>query len=275
MDPGQRQPHTRSSLGGDLARLGVTAGSVLLVHASLRSIGWVAGGAVAVLQAIRDVLGPDGTLVAPAFTGDYTDPQDWHRPPVPEHWWPVIRQDMPAFDPERTPSAGMGAIAECLRAWPGSRRSAHPNMSFTALGPHAARLVSEHPLDFGFGPRSPLGRLYEIDAKVLLLGVGYDRCTCFHLAEARWPGTRETTARAPVLRGGRRVWATFLDHLYNDRDFGDIGAAFEAGNRVAHGRVGGADCRLLPLRPAVDFALAWLARNRKPAIPPGTDKGSS
>jgi aminoglycoside 3-N-acetyltransferase len=246
----------------------VTPGAVLLAHSSLRSLGWVAGGPVAAVQGLLDALGPRGTLVMPAFTGDYTDPQDWHDPPVPEHWWPVIRAEMPAFDPARTPTRNMGAIAECFRCWPGVRRSGHPNMSFAALGPRAAAITAEHPLDFGFGETSPLARLDAMAATVLLLGVGFAKATCFHLAEARWPGTLEITAKAPVLTQGKRVWANFLDHLYNDRDFARIGEAFEAAHPIKRAAIGAGEARLFPLTPAVDFALEWIGRHRKVARPP-------
>jgi aminoglycoside 3-N-acetyltransferase len=246
-----------------LIELGIQPGAILLVHSSLTSLGWVAGGPVAVVQALIDTLGPQGTLVMPAFTGDLTDPQDWHDPPVPEERWPAIRAEMPAFDPASSPGRKTGAIAECLRTWPGTRRSDHPNMSFAALGARAAAIVEDHALDFGFGDTSPLARLYAMEAFVLLLGVGFDRATCFHLAEARWPGTLETTAKAPVLREGKRVWASFLDHLYNDRDFAEIGRDFEAAYPVARGAVGAAEAKLFPLAPAVDFALAWMKDRRK------------
>ena len=241
---------------------------VLLVHSSLKSLGRVAGGPVVVVQPLIEVLGPGGTLVMPAFTGDLTDPQDWHDPPVPEEWWPAIRAELPAFDAAVSPGRKTGAIAECLRTWPGALRSDHPNMSFAALGARAAAVTADHALDFGFGETSPLARLAALEASVLLLGVGFDRATCFHLAEARWPGTLETTAKAPVLSQGKRVWASFLDHLYNDRDFAEIGRAFEAAHPVARGPVGRAEARLFPLVPAVDFALAWMKDHRKPAHTP-------
>ncbi len=85
-------PRTRSSLARDLRSLGIKAGDLVLVHSSLSSLGWVAGGAPAVVLALRDVLGEGGTLVVPTQTGDNSDPKDWSRPPVPEAWWPLIRR---------------------------------------------------------------------------------------------------------------------------------------------------------------------------------------
>ena len=127
-------PVTRAGLAAELGRLGVRSGSVLLVHSALSALGWVCGGAQTVVEALLDALGPDGTLVAPSHTGGNSDPAAWGNPPVPEPWWPVIREHMPAFDPRVTAAHGMGAIAEAVRTWPGARRSAHPQVSFSAVG---------------------------------------------------------------------------------------------------------------------------------------------
>ena len=71
---------TRDSLVTDLRAAGVAAGQTLLVHASLKSLGWVAGGTVAAVEALREVLGPDGTLVVPTMTGENSDPAHWSAP---------------------------------------------------------------------------------------------------------------------------------------------------------------------------------------------------
>src|SRR5579871_1511410 len=113
-----QMPRTRESLTADLRALGVQPGMTLLVHSSLSALGWVSGGPVAVVQALLDVLGHDGTLVTPTQSGQYSDPAYWVAPPVPEAWWPIIRETMPAFDPRTAPTRGMGAIVEVFRNWP-------------------------------------------------------------------------------------------------------------------------------------------------------------
>src|SRR5215218_9297419 len=97
----------------------------------------------------------------------------------------------PADDAALRP--GHDAVAELVRTWPGARRSEHPQLSFAALGPAAAALTAGHSLAEGLDERSPLARLYDQDAKVLLLGVGHERNTSLHLAEYR-SGVR---SRAP------------------------------------------------------------------------------
>ena len=130
-------PIVREGLVADLTSLGIERGMTLVVHSSLRSLGWVVGGPVTVVQALRECLGETGTLVIPTHTSDLSDPSGWSNPPVDPSWWPIIRRHMPAFDPNLTPTRGMGAIAECFRKADGVLRSGHPHASFAALGPHA------------------------------------------------------------------------------------------------------------------------------------------
>ncbi|EIK4249161.1 AAC(3) family N-acetyltransferase, partial [Salmonella enterica subsp. enterica serovar Infantis] len=110
------QPATRASLARQMRENGLTLGGTVLVHSSLSSLGWVAGGPVAVIQALLDCVGPQGTIVMPTHSGDLTDPADWRSPPVPADWVQILRNEMPAYDPQTTPTRNMGAVAELFRA---------------------------------------------------------------------------------------------------------------------------------------------------------------
>jgi aminoglycoside 3-N-acetyltransferase len=256
-------PRTRASIAADLRALGVTPSCVLLVHSSLSSLGWVCGGPVAVASALLDVLGPSGTLVVPTHTAGNSDPSGWENPPIPQSWWPTVREQMPAFDPRLTPSTGMGAVAELVRTWPGAIRSEHPQTSFAALGPHAEQITAGHRPESGMGEDSPLGRLYDLEARVLLLGTGHASSSSFHLAEYRVPTPRRHQTAAAVSTPTGRTWIAYDDVDVESDDFEALGAAFDATGRTRVGPVGAAEARLLGQRDAVDFAVGWLQQHRR------------
>jgi aminoglycoside 3-N-acetyltransferase len=259
----QLVPHTVQTLCSDLRALGLRSGDVVLVHSSMKSLGFVVGGSQAVVQALLDAIGPEGTLAVPTHTSDNCDPAGWHNPPVPEAWWPVIREQAPGFDPSRTPSRWMGAIAETVRTWPGALRSDHPRLSFAALGSHAADITSTHQLDDALGERSPLGAIYRLDGKVLLLGCGHDSNTSLHLAEWRQTSPPRGIAGASIRHSdGTSHWTNWTDVMEKEDDFEQLGAAFEATVELAIGQVGSAATRLMSQRALVDFATAWMATHR-------------
>jgi len=251
------EPVTTDSLARDLGRLGVGADDVVLVHSSLSSLGWVNGGAVAVIQALLRAVGPRGTLVMPTHSTELTDPANWRAPPVPSEWIETTRATMPPYDPATTPTSDVGRIAELFRTWPGAVRSDHPSASLAALGPLAEQITKSHPLDDPHGPGSPLGALYRLGAKVLLIGVDFDRCTCLHLAEHMlWPERPRVREGAPLLIDGGRQWVSFetLPVLDNDH-FLPVGADILREGIAAAGPLGEGRGIIGPLRSIVDHAM--------------------
>ena len=260
-------PVTVESLRTDFEALGIEKGMVLLVHSSLSAIGWVCGGAVAVIIALQEVLGETGTLVMPTHSTDLSDPSQWKNPPVPESWWHTIRETMPAYDPDMTPTRSMGKIVETFRRQKSVLRSMHPQHSFCASGPQASYVIDNHPLAFGMGENSPLARIYDLQGYVLLLGVGHSNNTSIHLAEyrANFPSKCIVREGAPILQAGSRMWATFENIDVDASGFDQTGEDFlhsDVGKVVQHGRIGNANCQLMPQRSVVDFAVDWLEKNR-------------
>jgi aminoglycoside 3-N-acetyltransferase len=250
----------------DLRKLGVERGEVLLVHASLRSLGWVAGGARTVVSALRAAVGPAGHVVVPTGTEANSKTSRVHQahiamltPDEVSGYWDT----MPAFDKDTTPS-GMGAISEALRTTDGAARSAHPQSSFGAIGPQADLLMADHLLDCHLGHDSPLGRLYKMNAQVLMMGVGYWAFTGFHLAEYMYTAAPPKREYACVVTAadGTRCWRHYNDVVLDDRKFDEIGKSMEKDVPVRRGKVGHADCRLVPLHAAVEHAREWMAENR-------------
>ncbi|WP_240809995.1 aminoglycoside N(3)-acetyltransferase [Actinomadura sp. WMMA1423] len=256
----------RAALADDLRALGVRPGSAVLVHASLRSVGPVEGGAATVAGALGEVLGPEGTIVVPTATAENSDSSRAYLERtrgMSSAERERFNRSMPAFDLASTPSTGMGVLAEHIRTSPGACRSGHPQTSFAALGAEAAHMTAAHAPDCHYGERSPLAKLYEAEADILLIGVGYDRCTALHLAEYRYrPAPPTRTYRCVIERGGRPVWWEYEDVVLDDGDFAALGRALDRTRHVVKGRVGRAGSCRVPVRAAVEFACAWLADTR-------------
>ena len=263
-----KMPVTVDSLQADFTALGVESGMTLLVHSSLSALGWVNGGAVAVIIALQYVLGSTGTLVMPTFSTGLSEPSRWRKPPVPESWWNKIRATMPAYRPDLTPTRNMGVISETFRKQNGVLRSAHPQVSFCAIGAHAEEITENHSLAYGMGEESPLARVYDLGGHALLIGVGYERNSSLHLAEYRaaYLSKRLVQEGAPICTSGVRTWTTFENVGLDDSDFEQIGDAFvnsDVGSAVHRGKVGLADCQLMSQREIVDFAVDWIEAHRR------------
>lgn len=256
---------TKTSLTADLKKIGLCHGDTVLVHCSLSSLGWVCGGAVAVIEALLEVIGETGTLVMPTHTSNNTDPQRWENPPVPEEWWPIIRNEAPPFNSATTPSNNMGVVAELFRTWPNTLRSTHPIGSFVAYGPNAELITKNHTFDSIFGEKSPLARIYDLDGKVLFLGTSYSTNTGFHLAEDRASFPKQTHKEGcAMMVDGLRKWVPFEMPILETDDFEQIGADFEKVDFFyTVGKIGDATCKLFKMKELVYFATEWMSNNRK------------
>ncbi|MDZ4817626.1 MAG: AAC(3) family N-acetyltransferase, partial [Planctomycetota bacterium] len=109
-------------MSADLEAIGVRQGGYMLVHSSLSSLGFVPGSATAVVAALRDSMGLNGTLV------------------LPSHSWLWMNKGAREFDVRRTPTC-VGALPEFFRNQPSVVRSLHPTHSVAAIGPQAEPLI--------------------------------------------------------------------------------------------------------------------------------------
>jgi aminoglycoside 3-N-acetyltransferase len=134
-----------------------------------------------------------------------------------------------------------------------------------ALGPRAGEILAGHALDDPHGESSPLARLYDFDAQVLLLGAGFGSNTSLHLAERRAFGDRQSTYKtgSPVLNKGRREWIEYEEPDVDETDFERLGSAFlKESSSVRRATVGAGSAMLMPQRELVDFGVAWLKQHR-------------
>lgn len=243
---------------------GVSEGQTIFVHTSLKSLGFVVGGAETLIRALLEIVGEEGTLMMPSQTWKNLDPSTGVHWEEPEEWWPIIRANWPAYDKEVTPAIGMGVVAEVFRKWPGAKRSDHPARSVAAVGKYAEYLTKNHDLSNIFGKDSPVDKLYELDGYILLIGVGYEKNTSLHLAETRadFKSKKFVNESSAVMVNGKREWVTYSTQAVDDSDFVTLGNQFDKEAGIKIHKVGDADVRLMRQRALVDFATEWMEKNR-------------
>ncbi|WP_228717595.1 aminoglycoside N(3)-acetyltransferase [Allosaccharopolyspora coralli] len=229
---------------------------VLMVHSSLSSLGHVRGGAATVVRSLRGAVGPAGTVVVPTLTPHVADPAP-ECVGVPSATVQAQRASVPLFQQD-TPSS-TGAIAEAVRLLACAERSGHPQASVAAVGAHAAEITREQSLAYAIGRDSPFGKMHELGAHVLLMGVGHNRNTFLHYVESLLPRPRLKVRRFPWSAGDERVWVETEDVADdNDTHFPVLGEEFERWDGVQPVRVGNALCRVVSAQALVRFATARL-----------------
>ena len=248
-----------------LAKAGVGKGQTIMVHTSLNSLGFVCGGAQIVIEALLESVGTDGTIMMPTQSWKNLDPTVGVHWEEPEEWWQIIRDNWPAYNKDITPTNTMGVVAEMFRKWPGTLRSDHPARSVAANGKYAEHLTTGHDLSNIFGEDSPIGKLYELDGYVLLIGVGYDKNTSLHLADVRaeYPGKHDSIEHSAIMENGKRVWKEYSTLYVDGEDFDKIGEAFEKECTVQKADLGNGIITFMKQRELVDFAIKWIECNRK------------
>lgn len=248
-----------------LSEVGVTQGQSIMVHTSLSKLGFVCGGPQIVIEALMESVGVDGTIMMPTQSWKNLDPVTGVHWEEPEQWWQTIRDNWPAYNKDITPTNTMGAVAEMFRKWPGVLRSDHPARSVASYGKHAEYLTKDHDLSNIFGEGSPIGKLYELNGYVLLIGVGYDKNTSLHLADARaeYPSKHNCTEHSAIMENGKRVWKAYDTLFVDGEDFVQIGEAFEKECNVYKAPLGNGTITLMRQRELVDFAVKWIEKYRK------------
>lgn len=262
---GEADHWTVAALADDLAALGLAAGSAVMVHASLRRVGPVLGGADGVIAALRDVIGPHGTLLA------YTNWCEYYEDALDDdgRLADALKPHIPAFDAAASrASRDHGVLAEAIRTTPGAQRSGNPGASVAALGARAEWFTADHPLDYGYGADTPFARLAAAGGQVLMLGAPWDTMSILHHAEhlACIPGKHVIRLEVPLATPGGVTWRMIeefdtadpvVDGLADDY-FAAIVGDFVRSGQGRQGRVGDADCVLVPAAAITRFAVDWL-----------------
>jgi len=261
--------YSRRDLADGFRGLGVTSGATVMMHASVRSVGPIAGGPDQIHLALKDALTPDGTLMMYASCPEHYD--EVGRGNLTAEEERDVLALLPAFDPLTARSArDNGALVELLRTWPDSIVN-HHLARFVAWGRRAKYLFSQQPWHYPYGRGSALERLVELEGSILLLGCDHDTVTFLHYAEhiADISGKRIARYQVPVLDGDRRVW-TWVEEFdtadagahphWPPRFFARIVDTYRQRGGTQDGQVGNARCTLIDARGLLAFALGVMAR---------------
>jgi aminoglycoside 3-N-acetyltransferase len=215
-----------------------------MTHTSLSSFGIVDGGAGTVVEAILEVIGPEGTLMVPYFLSPYYEEvYDHHHPP-------------PTY---------CGAVPRLLRTWPGEVFSFHPSHPVVVLGRDAQRLVRDHHRVSAVGKNSPPDRLAKLGGKVLLLGVTQWVNSMIHVGEAyaevpywgqQHPDRR--SGRWGIMPDGRRIWVPLPETPSDSAGFHKIEPLLIERGAITFAMIGQARCRLIGGQALIDAVVEFL-----------------
>jgi len=249
---------TRADLARDFTTLGLAAGDTVFVHSSLKSIGYIEGGPRAVFEALRDVVGPRGTIVVPTYY--LPGGSIYATCKMPDY----------EFDP-RVHGTNLGALPAAFLTFDGVARSIHPTHSVSALGEHAEYVTRDHhrsPSIFGTG--SPWDRCIELNGKVLGVGITMGPVTFYHVLEDRMGPSFPLPVRLPEeCRLPCRDWqgnqivvpVVPLDPVYMQRRIDNparkdlqqfFWSEFERAGLLTSGKVGAATSWFIPSRAFYD-----------------------
>jgi aminoglycoside 3-N-acetyltransferase len=228
---------------------------MIMVHSSLRAIGPIRGGVNVILEALLNLLGPQGTLLA------YVDFEPFYED--------VESEEVPVFDKRIAHAArDHGVLHETLRNWPGALRSDHPDAGVVAVGAKAAWLTHNHPFQYGYGEGSPFEKFAHSNGQVLMLGAPLDTITLLHYAEhkAQIPDKRILRYRRRMPAPASWQWIEFeefdtsepVNDLLPQNCFELIAQDYLAQGRGRSGLVGEAPSYLFDGSDLTSFGIQWL-----------------
>lgn len=241
--------YEKEMLKMQLKEMGICPTDTLLIHASMKVIGAVEGGADTVLDALMEYMS-SGMLM------------------FPTHTWRQMGKEYPVFDPETEPVC-VGILPELFRKRRGVVRSLHPTHSMAVYGKHAAEYVAgEEQWETPCTPGGCWSRLSKEQAKILLIGVGHERNTYIHAVEEELDVPERLTAEPEIFwirmkdgtlkeRSMYRHYNPKTDHISEaypklEQAFYDRGAA----KKVKFGDADGILCEAAAIRQVVSEVLA-------------------
>jgi len=254
-------------LANAFRKLGIAAGDTVMLHASVRAVGEVAGGPDGIHLALKSALTPEGTLMMYASCPRFYD--EVGRGNLTTEQERELLEKLPAFDPLTARSdRENGILVEFLRTFPGSHVNHHV-ARFVCWGKQTEYLLASQPWNYAFGADCALERFLLLDGKIILLGSDHDAVTFLHYAEHIMdiPGKRVARYQVPVMENGCRVWRAMEEfdtsddgaHAnWPDRFFAKIVESLLVKTENNGALVGNAMTHKISARELLDFAVPMM-----------------
>lgn len=247
---------TKEDIRQQLISMGIQKGMVILVQSNVKKLGYLAGGEQALIEAVMETIGYEGTMIMPSFTPQMADPS-CQKKSIDRERWQDVRDHSFAFDRKLSQPQYCDSLVHQFLRNEGVVRSYHPLYSFAAWGKYAKLLCDKHPLHFGLSQDSPLGKIVEFNGYVLLLGCEYEHCVMFQLARYSGEQLPIKIVSAPIENNKKILWKDMLELEYNTKNFSDIGEAMEDRFVVKTSYIGNGLCRFFSAREATTLATAY------------------
>lgn len=251
---------TKEILRERFIELGVMSGDVVYVESDSSKLGYVIGGSESVVEALMEVVGENGTIVMSLKNIENQEPSYHFKNVKYVNTIELIRQHIPAFQASVSSLNGLDAVVQQFRRYNLAVVSSHPSEAVIAWGKQKQYIVEQHPLNFPHSEVSPYGKLYQLNAKVLLIGCDYSRINAFHLAAHISKLKPVVLQGCAMLVDHKRVWKKYLDLELSTKGFMEVGRQLELKNMVKTLKVQDCEMKLFKLRDGVLGVVNYLIK---------------
>lgn len=246
---------TKDDLVRIFKSMGLSKGMILYVQSNILTFTYINGGNQAVIEALMEVVGFEGTIIMPSFSEQLVDPACSRKYLFERDVFEEMRESGQAFHKKRTPADQ--ELANQLMRNDAIYRSNHPLHSCVAWGKYAKLMCDKHPLHFSLGKDSFLDKICEMNGYVLLLGNSYQDCDIFKYALTLAAKAPIKIISSPIDKKGNTCYVDMLEIEYTHKGIKNIKQMMEERSVVKDSFIGAAHCRFFKAKEAASLALAY------------------
>lgn len=238
--------------------MGICNGMTIEVVGSIENMGFIAGGAQTVVDALIETVGYNGTILMPFHCVGNTEPSTWINPIISPELVSEIREKIPSFSPKESEILYQGSLVDNLRRRDGIVVSYHPNRAYVAWGRYSKLLCNSQSLNFAYSYNSPANKLNELKGYVLLLGVDYDQSSSLLFAQYINELAPIGLNCAMIDDHGKNIYTKLLDIDFDINISLRAGRILERNNLVTIKKIGNGVCKLFPFDLALNFTAKFI-----------------